>query len=276
MRWEKFNLESKPSEAGTLLRGRRARSGCAVGIAALLLALFLGACSSQEETAPVPERYARRFMLPESGPWQLESNVPQEPQKAPKMVIWEVSQYPPDTEPTPVQREAAADLVERCERAALQNGWEDKAKGLADGFTKVPHDRSHYYNEQFVMDDRILDPDRPEFLMYRGKLLVGFMFYVRTRMERGPQIGGPLTVWHYHNWNHTGCLLRGMVPVGRPAIRGRCPKRLLPSYRSPEMLHVWLIDRPRGPFTTDMAVRPSFLMDAKRDLSRRRRNPKDS
>ena len=29
----------------------------------------------------------------------------------------------------------------------------------------------------------------------------------------------------------------------------------LPGYRSPEMIHVWFIDRPKGPFTSSMYLR---------------------
>ena len=85
-----------------------------------------------------------------------------------RMEIWEVSQYPPGAQPTPEQQEAADRLIERCERAVQKHGWEDFQKALADGFKLLPNDRRHYYNEEYVFDDRVLDPERPEFLMYYG------------------------------------------------------------------------------------------------------------
>jgi hypothetical protein len=191
------------------------------------------------------------------------------------MVIWEVSEYAPGVQPTAGQRRAAADLVERSERAAHKKGWEDIEQGLADGFSMIPGDGTHYFNEEFIMDDRVLDPERPEFLMYyntpKGRRLVGYMYRVRDLGDRGPQIGGPLTVWHYHVWDHVACLRPNKLPTGQPAHRGRCQQGLVPSHRSPEMVHVWFIDRPQGPFATDMAIDPAEAVKQleKRDRERR-------
>ncbi len=209
-------------------------------------------------------------MLPESRPWRLESEIPK-PQKKPKMVIWEVTQYPPGAQPTPEQREAAKQLIERSERAAVEQDWENFDHAHAEGFRMLPGDRRHYYNREYILDDRILDPERPEFLMYydapEGKRLVGYMFYARTLTERGPQIGGPLTVWHYHVWSHAACLVRGVAPGG--LFRdGPCPEGLVRTRRSPEMLHVWLIDRPNGPFSTSMFLPPAEVQQLLDDRAR--------
>ncbi|MEE8508653.1 MAG: hypothetical protein V3T07_06270 [Myxococcota bacterium] len=251
----------------------------AVAIAPLLLGLALAACSSQEPTVGSEERFARRFMLPIPRPWRPESTLPPEPQKEPKMVIWEVSQYPPGAKPTPEQRAAAVDLLKRSEAAAIAMDWENFEKARADGFKLMRGDRRHYYNKEFILDDRVLDPERPEFLMYydapEGKRLVGYMFYARTPTGPGPQIGGPLTVWHYHVWNYTACLLQGLVPGGRRSDRvdqRACPVGFVSTHRSPEMIHVWLIDRPRGRFATSMHLPPDAVREqlAKRDRALRR------
>jgi hypothetical protein len=58
----------------------------------------------------------------------------------------------------------------------------------------MPDDDRHFMSEEFLLDDRILDPERPEFLMYyatpEGMALTGLMFYVRSVGDWGPQIGG--------------------------------------------------------------------------------------
>ena len=39
-----------------------------------------------------------------------------------------------------------------------------------------------------------------------GQKLAGFMFQTNERYDRGPQLGGPLTVWHYHVFNRLRCV----------------------------------------------------------------------
>jgi hypothetical protein len=205
------------------------------------------------------ERQVRRF-LPFDASWRPESSVPAAPQKSPGMVIWEVSSFRHHSPPTPAQRQAARDLQERCYESAVRNGWLDFQKGLADGYELLYKDRRHYANWEFMRDGRILDPDRPEFLMYygtpQGKQLAGFMFYPDAPEDRGPQVGGPLTVWHWHVWNQTGCLLAGLLNVGIADEDGHC-ERGTPTHRSPEMLHVWLVDHRDGPFATNMSIEPA-------------------
>ena len=195
------------------------------------------------------DRYAQRVAPPGTG-WTTESAIPERRQG-----IWEVSDFAPGTEPTSAQRAASDDLTRRCYESALRHGWHDIEKGLADGFARPPHDPTHYRNDEYQMDDRILDPDRPEYLMYYtldGKsFLAGFMFLARTREEHGPQIGGPLTVWHYHTWRRPQCVAPSMLPRGWARADGTCDEGT-PHYRSGEMMHVWLIDRPLGPFSTSM------------------------
>jgi hypothetical protein len=221
---------------------------------------FLG-CSDMAETPAGPERFARR-VVPFEKTWRPESQIPKEPQESPQMVLWELSAWAPSIEPTPEQRAAANTFVEECYRAALEHGWYDFKTGLNDGFQLMFEDRRHYENREFILDDRVLDPNRPEFLMYygtpNGKRLSGFMFYVDTPLGRGPQPGGNLTIWHYHVWKRALCLLEGLISVGISDEAGSC-KEGTPTHRSPEMMHVWLIDHPEGPFTTSMMIEPRLF-----------------
>ena len=192
---------------------------------------------------------------PEQDRWVPESEVHLERVTTKGMVIWEVSEYPPGSVPTADQLAAADDLVERSYAAALRHGWHEYAHGLQDGYRRV--DSFHYRNDEFMLDEHILDPDRPEVLMYyptapRGKQrLAGFMFYARTREARGPQIGGPRTVWHYHTWLRFQCIVDGLSRNW--SVNGKCEKGV-PSQYSGEMMHVWLIDHPEGAFATTMML----------------------
>ena len=183
------------------------------------------------------------------------------------MVIWEVSFYP-DLEATEAQQRAAQVLRERSFASAIANDWFSYERGLADGYEPmlgIQNDiNTHYANEEYIFDDAILDPERPEFLMYyqtpMGKKMVGYMFYTRTPTEAGPQVGGPLTVWHYHIWARKVCLLEGLHLIATADRDGFCD-RGIPSHKSPEMLHVWLVDHPKGPFASEMRLDPKVLPD---------------
>jgi hypothetical protein len=232
----------------------RARLATLALVGALVFAAGCGDREQHADGAPRADRYARRVQPIES--WIPESQVPEEPQDFPEMVMWEVSQYPPGTQPTPEHEQAARDLIERCHESALRHGWNVYEKGLADGFEKPPRDPRHYRNPAFLLDGVVLDPDRPEYLMYYpvadGKYaLAGFMFLAAGRGARGPQVAGPLTVWHFHVWRDQQCAVNEMISVGFAAPGEKCEQGV-GYHRSVEMMHVWLVDHPQGPFATPM------------------------
>jgi hypothetical protein len=219
--------------------------------AACTVALLLAACDGTDPTA---DRLASLYKGGKRT-WVPESTLPEEPQKKPRMVIYEVTTYREGSRPTPDQIRTAEDLVGRCFEAAKRHGWFQFKNGLAQGYTLLFGDKRHYVNPKYVFDDAVLDCDKPEFLMYydtpQGKGLAGLMFYADTPTGWGSQIGGPLTVWHYHVWAPVQCLRHEMLLVGTADGQGRCEEGL-PMHRSPEMIHVWFIDRPKGPFTSGM------------------------
>jgi hypothetical protein len=237
-----------------------------------LLALVPGAAGQAEpasaQTPPPGERYAcafehNLFDAPECKP---EAEFLADAQKhaghaGHKMVIYEVTRYH-GLEPTPEQRAAADALAEQTRAAVKAHGWFDFDKALADGYKLAVADKWHYVNDAFIFDDRVLDPERPEYLMFydtaKGKRLAGVMFVAPGVSAEGPQIGGPLTRWHYHVWRDPFCLKDGRVTVGRPK-HGVCSEGE-PSTRSPEMLHVWFIEHPFGTFASQMGL-PQALME---------------
>ena len=167
----------------------------------------------------------------------------------------EVNSYSDQPIPTAEQRQMAKELLNDSYEAAVENGWFDYSNGLIDGFKPMFSSPNHYIHEEYMLDDEILNPNKPEFLMYydtlSGKKLVGYMYFVRTPDEVGPQIGGSLTVWHYHVWDKPFCMFEGMYVVGKPDAEGVCAKGN-PELKSPEMMHVWFVDHPDGPFASRM------------------------
>ena len=171
---------------------------------------------------------------------------------------YEVTRFPNGEQPTPEQRRHAQDLIERSRESAVRHGWFDYNYAAKDGFRLLPGDEIHYVNPAYALDDVQLDPDRPEFLLFldtpAGKRLAAFMFLTRGPDDHGSQVGGPLTLWHYHAWADPVCLIERRIVVNRPDASGRCAEGV-PVTRSPEMMHVWLIkSAPGGAFATSMAL----------------------
>jgi hypothetical protein len=131
--------------------------------------------------------------------------------------------------------------------------WRDPEAAAAAGFRfrdgeAGPERRVrflHVPNPAWRADGRVLDPDRPETLVYRngpgGELALVGVMYTAARGAPGPAVGGPITRWH----DHESC--RDPVTrakLGRP-VDGACPQGQV-HRRSGEMMHVW--------FTGDLAT----------------------
>jgi hypothetical protein len=230
---------------------------------ALAFAFAFGSpgCSDEPASTDLAPRFVRSF-IPVSSSWIPEAEIPAKPQKTPKMVIWELSAWQDDPSPTDEQVRAADEFARRCLEAAARKGWFEFQTGMQDGYELLFGDKRHYYNKEYIFDDRVLDPERPEFLMYygtpRGQKLAGAMFYTRKPQERGRQFGGALTLWHYHIWSTRLCLLGGLLSVGKADADGHCA-RGVPMHRSPEMIHVWFFDHPQGRFASSMWLGPEQL-----------------
>ena len=167
--------------------------------------------------------------------------------------MYELSQYP-NQAPTQAQEEAARKVIDDSFEIALRNGWFDNEKGLADGYEKMYGDPVHYVNIEYVFDGETLNLEKPEVLMYykspQGDYLMGIMFLAIG--ERGPQVGGPLTVWHYHI-DRTMCYEQGVLPVATLDKDNSCAAGFH-NIRSPEMLHLWFFDHPDGRYATTMGL----------------------
>jgi hypothetical protein len=68
-----------------------------------------------------------------------------------------------------------------------------------------------------------------------------------SKNRPGPQVGGPLTVWHTHCDEQDPCLVGGLLVAreNRP-----CPGVIVHDW----MLHVWLVPNRLGPFGHEMVA----------------------
>jgi hypothetical protein len=101
-----------------------------------------------------------------------------------------------------------------------------------------------------------LNPRDPSSLVYaisvpgHAPILLGAM-YIESGQVSGPQVGGSLTRWHSHLVVCDG---------GRPAIagfgvhlRGFCDPSTWHDRYTAQMLHVWVVPYPGGPFSDDLS-----------------------
>ena len=145
------------------------------------------------------------------------------------------------------QERAKAEVLWKAS-AANAEPWRDPDAAAAAGFRfkdeAGPERRVrflHVPNPAWRADGRVLDPARPETLIYWNGpgdrlTLVGVM-YTAGRGEAGPAVGGPITRWHDHEFCRDPAT---RAKLGRP-VDGACPEGQV-YRRSGEMMHVWFTD----------------------------------
>ncbi|MGR8948017.1 MAG: DUF2231 domain-containing protein [Gammaproteobacteria bacterium] len=154
---------------------------------------------------------------------------------------------------SPKEVQWTEDFYRRSLEAALKNNWFDYEHTIENtGFQVDRVNRTHYPNLEYMFDGVILDPERPEWLVYhdtpRGKMLMALMFFTNELEEVGPTPGGPLALWHYHPYQKIRCAVKELWTIGDANDAGECDEGE-PVTRTPEMLHVWFIEHPLGRFT---------------------------
>jgi hypothetical protein len=111
----------------------------------------------------------------------------------------------------------------------------------------------HYVNWSYSNDGHILDPMRPESVVYEvrnGKQTAVAAMYslpFGSTFASVPDVGGALTQWHVHR---NLCLTTNpqqRVVAGITSLNGACPPGTSKAGNTP-MLHVWTIPNPCGPF----------------------------
>jgi hypothetical protein len=164
--------------------------------------------------------------------------------------------------PTAAELQAATKLMVDT-RAAVAK-YSDQKVAIAAGYEPVePLELPvvHFVNSAYLTKADVLRPDHVQSLIYyntkRGPVLIGAMYMMPSLVEPGPEIGGPLTSWHHHDNlcfdRATGKIVAFArdTSLDQKEKSGSCP--IGASNRStPEMLHVWVVDNPNGPFDADM------------------------
>jgi hypothetical protein len=148
--------------------------------------------------------------------------------------------------PTPEQRREAAAFARTT--IASSERYSSPAAALADHFEPfVDSYRAvhHYINYENYYDWRILDPERPEALVYAntysGPKLIGVMYSMEDPGRKPPDMGGCITRWHTHPMCKS--------PVGYSHIwEGDCPPGWQEDGHTELMLHVWTVPMSGGPY----------------------------
>ena len=156
----------------------------------------------------------------------------------------------PQADPHPtVDQVAAAQALADATRQAMRK-YEHLDAAIADGFALPAGGTGpdvHLENKANRVDGRVLDTERPESLVYaisnNKATLLGVVYVMEKAGVPAPQPGGPITRWHAHNI----CLT--LLPLGFGIVSpfGSCPA-LSVNLTTPEMMHVWVVDNPNGPF----------------------------
>ncbi len=130
------------------------------------------------------------------------------------------------------------------------------AEAIAAGYRSIGDALTgdeHYVKWSDVDDGHILDPTRPESLVYEvrdGKQQIAAAMYMLpfgSRFTDAPDVGGALTQWHVHE---NLCLTDDPTQktlAGFVAINGTCAPGTSKAGSMP-MLHVWVVPNPCGPF----------------------------
>jgi hypothetical protein len=203
--------------------------------AAVCGALLLPACGGTDDAAARP---APAPTTPTAAPTAPTAVVP--------------GQDTPEPAPPTQAPATAADVLVEETRANLV-AWTDISDAEAAGYRSIGDaitGHEHLVQWDWAEDEVILDPTRPESLVYEvgpggARELVSAMYLLPpgSTMDDVPDLGDADAVWHTHDnlcWSAdrrvVGLLIDDRcVPEGEPAP-------------SVPMMHVWLVDHPCGPF----------------------------
>lgn len=213
------------------------------------------------ELTPIFSRPDRRYYANESDspPFWKKSSSSENLQPG----MYKITRYPYGN-PDALQHEAAEELIRLSRFFADRKGWFQYEKGTQrydNQEFKADALRAHHVSKSYVKDTRVLDPSRPEWLIYyptpKGRKLAGFMFSTLSN-DRGPQIGGALTQWHYHQ-KQSNRIIR-CKRGERLNVREIPCEEQQPVHHTPLMIHVWFVKHSSGPFGSSPKLKP-YLMN---------------
>lgn len=149
--------------------------------------------------------------------------------------------------------------------------WADQKVAEAAGFRSIGDGGTgteHLVNQGYMDDDVILDPDKPESLVYDvkdGKKTLSAAMYMMktgTPLADVPKLGGALMQWHTHQnlcYNAQGKV------SGITNAAGDCPKGLFKPPETP-MIHVWIRQNECGPFAALEGIGAGAIADGEERL----------
>lgn len=200
------------------------------------------------------ERYANLYQPHEEPEWIPEDEVSLEDN-----AMYEVTRYP-DEEPTEEHIDEAWEVYKESYEGAEERGFFDFENAVDADYVEV--DDIHYVNEEYYLNDENLNPYQPESLVYYDvpgssdeddKVLAGIMYHTHELEAEGEQFGGPLTVWHYHTYPGDDMYCHESVLNTGTELDGyECAEDDTMKPRGGEMIHVWFVEHPKGPFSSDM------------------------
>ena len=159
-----------------------------------------------------------------------------------------------ETGVTPAELQRAESLVSATIADLKQ--YEFPAEAYAAGYRSIGDALTgdeHYVNWSYVDDGHILDPARPESVVYEVRnghqvaVAAMYMMPFDSTFADVPDVGGALTHWHVHR---DLCLTESpthKVLSGVTSDSGTCPPGTNKAGNTP-MLHVWIVPNPCGPF----------------------------
>lgn len=169
----------------------------------------------------------------------------------------DMKMYGSTAPPTAAQVIAAGQLIRQTEASLAR--YRSVRAAFAAGYTYVlrTHGEEHLLYDGPDPAYAGLDPRHPSSLVYAVNLphhtpiLLGAM-YIESGSTSGPQVGGSLTRWHAH---------LEICQGGRPVIagfgvqlRGSCSPATWHNQYTEQMLHVWVVPYPGGPFSDDLST----------------------
>lgn len=220
--------------------GRAARVGTTAACAGALVLALPGMTAAAEPShhAPAPEAASAAPAASAVAPVPYDPNRPIDLGGVPGV--------------TPEEQARAENLI--ATTLSHVPKYADPAVAEADGFRSINDGGTgyeHYINGDYRADGEVLNPDRPESLVYQrdgaGKKLVAVMYMAEpgTTLDSTPPLGGALTQWHIHD-NLCFRADTGAV-AGLTSADGTCRAGLVKPEAVP-MIHVWLVPHRCGPF----------------------------
>lgn len=225
-------------------RTKRATRGHIAGaargsVAALALVLVAGACGSSSHAAAKPVAKA-------TTPPTTAAPATTVPPGTIRLVS--------ETGVTPTELRRAETLLTDTVKDLKR--FQTPAQAYAAGYRSIGDGITgdeHYTNWSYVNDGHILDPTRPESVVYEVKngkqqaVAAMYSLPLGASFTDVPDVGGALTQWHVHR---NLCLTNNpqqRLVAGITSENGACPPGTSKAGDTP-MIHVWTVPNPCGPF----------------------------